>query len=1098
MAAAASILMMTASAASAQFAYLDSADPANGSKVERLDKITMNWMRADGEVTAEGSELFWNQYSYQSAIPVYDASGTEVRKLKLIQTQDWAAGWPPPNVYTAFVMQGDNEVPITADGTYTFTIPAGLFADDEGGGNPNLATKFTYYIGEGGGNVDPTPDPDPEPVDKTVCYLNEADPDPSTTLSVLDKVVTYWYQPNGDDADFSENVWNNAELKKLPVTDASGNVVATAIVGDEVDWSNFRVHYNVFIEPNITSTGTYSFTFPAGMFVDFAGEENYPSKATTLTYKVQGEAHGEEPGDSTPDFNYTGVYPTEGLVKFENGGLATFNLDFEAAVYVNNAKKPYIELPDGSTNEASLVTTGAAFGLGQQAIFGFNGTEQYKSGNYTVVVPEGTFGNAAWNSSNHANGKHNPEIRLSYTYEQDPNLVNDDDDGTPFEVLGATLTYGGKEIDLTQEGLELDMIHGGSVLRFNTNKNEICKDAYFTITDLNADSEDERVLWLAGTYRQAQTSVEDIHTINGKNANGWFEMAIVDYYNMKLVKGHEYEVKMEVFLQYDGVPEAQKIANKKGEANFIIKGTMEGYTYADVEIVEITPNPDSAEILDPENAVFSVKFNKPVEMAESYNKCQSAQAWVAYDSVTTDDEGYTWTFKIPASVVNSAEGQVNCRFAPRYEGKSLRVEEGGFGFKALYTSGNEEFAYQVMSYACYLGGTPIAVSPAADTTVESLYTFKFTAPTATGKNIGFQGVSATGALLNGILYNEANEEVARLDRNDITGQPSGEYNLSETMHLDKEITTPGTYTLYIPGALFMTGTESNSKANCPMQFVYIIEGAPAPEDFRATACSVADNHKHSHLNVVFVDFDGAVVAASDDACFELEYDGNVVATAPLTVVNNGETSRVYGHFDNVEMSEAGTYTLVLPYGSVRAEGRVSVNSAVTANFNGVKETAPEYVMVTLAIDGYATMAHRAPKGEIYMVTLLDSDDWTLKSLTLNGDDVTEDVAGNIYLVSQDVMQEGAELVANYEYAREVDFSFTSGVTQIAGCKYSVGSEAGCIVIGGLEVGDTVKVYSVNGMAIANATATNDVASISVVPGVYIVMINDTVLKIEHK
>lgn len=116
--------------------------PENGAAVESLESISMTWM--SGTAYAEAGE---------ATIPVYNASGVEVSSIAVdytSQKKDWST-WPPTWNYELTPNPA-----ITENGTYSFTIPAGLFIADpwgtlgqEGVNGGNAPLVFTFTIGSG-------------------------------------------------------------------------------------------------------------------------------------------------------------------------------------------------------------------------------------------------------------------------------------------------------------------------------------------------------------------------------------------------------------------------------------------------------------------------------------------------------------------------------------------------------------------------------------------------------------------------------------------------------------------------------------------------------------------------------------------------------------------------------------------------------------------------------------------------------------------------------------------------------------------------------------------------------------------------------------
>ena len=69
---------------------------------------------------------------------------------------------------------------------------------------------------------------------------------------------------------------------------------------------------------------------------------------------------------------------------------------------------------------------------------------------------------------------------------------------------------------------------------------------------------------------------------------------------------------------------------------------------------------------------------------------------------------------------------------------------------------------------------------------------------------------------------------------------------------------------------------------------------------------------------------------------------------------------------------------------------------------------------------------------------------------------------------------------------------------VAGNEVTVRNDSDRISIEGVAAGDSIKVYTINGMVIANTVAEQDIVKISCPTGqVYVVVINETAVKIQH-
>lgn len=195
------------------------------------------------------------------------------------------------------------------------------------------------------------------------------------------------------------------------------------------------------------------------------------------------------------------------------------------------------------------------------------------------------------------------------------------------------------------------------------------------------------------------------------------------------------------------------------------------------------------------------------------------------------------------------------------------------------------------------------------------------------------------------------------------------------------------------------------------------------------------------------------------------------------------------------ITEPGKYTLVSPTSAY------AIGTEFNAGYNRYFET--EYTVVKMPkakvdveLVNFANVSFEVLQGKDITVGLTPSADWKLATLTLDGNDVSTAVVDNAYTIT--AIEADAKLVATYEYAHEIRIVQTSGVVDVAGKQVTVANDGDRISVEGVAAGDTIKVYTINGMVIANVVAEQDIVKISCPAGqVYIVVINDKAVKIQH-
>lgn len=92
------------------------------------------------------------------------------------------------------------------------------------------------------------------------------------------------------------------------------------------------------------------------------------------------------------------------------------------------------------------------------------------------------------------------------------------------------------------------------------------------------------------------------------------------------------------------------------------------------------------------------------------------------------------------------------------------------------------------------------------------------------------------------------------------------------------------------------------------------------------------------------------------------------------------------------------------------------------------------------------------------------------------------------------LKENATLTASYKFAKAIDYDFTNGM-EVVGCSYVVSTDIERLSVDNLQVGDAVRVFTINGMGLVDDIATNSKFSVTLPNGEYIILINDKSLKV---
>ena len=242
------------------------------------------------------------------------------------------------------------------------------------------------------------------------------------------------------------------------------------------------------------------------------------------------------------------------------------------------------------------------------------------------------------------------------------------------------------------------------------------------------------------------------------------------------------------------------------------------------------------------------------------------------------------------------------------------------------------------------------------------------------------------------------------------------------------------------------------------------------------------------------------VTPAENASLEIRRDNQTVATSPLRVVQENGYSHIYADFSDADhrafVTESGiSYHAVLPKGTlIDASNTELHNREYSVAFSGLETAATAtYHNVTLTIDNAVAQTSEVEEGMTLGYTFTPADElWTLESVdgaTLqNGEYVTAPVTAD------------TEVKVRFAPARDVDFDFTTAIDGIIeGCSYRIYSDGAHLVIDGVSAGDRIRVYTTGGTLMADKIVPTDMttARLTLEPGIYIIAINDTTLKVRH-
>lgn len=174
-----------------------------------------------------------------------------------------------------------------------------------------------------------------------------------------------------------------------------------------------NVTYTAEISPVPVVNGTYTLMIPGGSFGDadfIAGNGGHANPPISYQYSFSGNMSSD--GELLSGVDYSEKPVSFGIAKSGNSYVATLKTVSDMAF--NVAKTSSIQL----LNQQAYAVDGVSFSLNAstagEAEIGFTANLDADK-RYTLLIPEGLFGNSIWVASNYAEGTANPQLRLDFT-----------------------------------------------------------------------------------------------------------------------------------------------------------------------------------------------------------------------------------------------------------------------------------------------------------------------------------------------------------------------------------------------------------------------------------------------------------------------------------------------------------------------------------------------------------------------------------------------------------------------------------------------------------------------------------------------------------
>jgi len=880
--------------------------------------------------------------------------------------------------------------------------------------------------------------------------LSSTPADGATVKSISKVVVVFNADLNSPDESADFNIKN-----------AAGESVTTVKMAYTNDEDMSGSYESLIIEYNepLTEAGDYTLTLTEGCVVSFSNA-NEGNREIVLHFTVDPNFVA---GLTEAEFTLN----PDGTEEIDAADFTDIQLSFTDMGLMTNASTLTITNPDGSTQEAVLASGVLAYGMAK-----VQGIVAEEGGQYTLTIPEGTFFDEEYANTSGESGKRNLLKEVNYTVKASEGPVGPIEKA---EITSAVLTVDGTPYDLTATP-SIEKITANSTIELGLSS-DVPEYIQFDLIDITHDESGQPL----NEYLKSMTDIR-------KDSKGKFVYTFPSQL-IELTTGHTYSFNFTIY-DIENPPYERK---ELGSASFTATGGTAEYVYSPITLVSVTPDTET-EIIDA-TQIYTLTFSGPVNLVEAESGLNEGQDNTsAFDSFWHNPERTEWNFKAGVSYTY--------RHCPTVEIIALFKDDNGLTVKG--NNGEKDDTRFSYSWDCYLGGAEVNVipvwAPAVDdngvptettdySNVEELYEFYAWTTDASGINLGFYAehrpylATYNGYKVADVSYKESDSE--------LVFKPGDEHNQDATsigvrFRLSKKITTPGKYRLVLPGLSFAIGTQFEGKPSCPNEEQYFIEG-----EATSTGCSIAEGSELSEVSLMAF-YVGNDVTIEENTNVRLENeDGNIASINPVFTISDqgGMISADFSRANNgapIKLEGGKEYSIVLPKNRVTMAGTDLKYPEFRVNFKGLN-TKAETVALTHSVAGHTSVVSKAVKGETVALNLTPAEGWKVESVSFNGEDVTSEVADNVYTTPALDADANVDVKLAYDGAVAEPSGMDDIVTDF---NVRVWSENGSVVIAGLENGTNVNVFTADGANVTSFVAADPQYSIALAPAAYIITLSD--------
>ncbi len=586
------------------------------------------------------------------------------------------------------------------------------------------------------------------------------------------------------------------------------------------------------------------------------------------------------------DFVPAGVTPAEGEVTGFGEDFITLNCSEElyisgeaGFVYINKASEEdepagFLMEVNGSLKDIQIV---------------FDTESVIPGETYVFEIPAGAFGDKDWYEGN--GGHANPKLTYTYTVAAP----------AEFALESAIWKESAGSEGINMVDASLAQLTKGATITVTANK----PFGYATWTISNETEGTLKQGYIAD--RTPETSCE--LTMRGAAT--------------KLLQGQTYTITIKA---YEAEADARGGAVPNvGTIAFNFTGTQSAYVYSEVKFTNEVG--EGVVLNSKEENTYELNFDAPVTVKRAMVNLGMGSS-VDCNVVANDDET-TWTVTLPAAQLGQYDVIELSIFAEDKDGHAInKVVDSSI--KEIHS--NEDNTYIGISFICDFNKPDFVVTPASETTVESIETITF----SYSGGIAVSGSSTAGEItITDVTTRGQEKVVATFSANDLQ-YPEGydpediEDNKCFELHIDlaEPITAEGNYQVEVPAGFFVLGEQFESSSSKLTTVYYEVKKAVVGEGFKVEVNPAGGNVTEIPATIVVTAKNRGMIGNSYDIVPTLMDSENNSYKVALEIDWNLENNQLAINLADGAITKVGTYTLTIPAGAIIGDSETDVNEEI--------------------------------------------------------------------------------------------------------------------------------------------------------------------------